>query len=62
MSLPKKFDSKGFITVVKVTNIWRSSGEPNKLRYVYPMWGTPGDVAIQKKEMYYIKIKIVRSS
>ena len=30
-----KFGSKGFITAVKVTKIWRSSGESNKLRYVY---------------------------
>ena len=31
--------------VVKVIKIWRSSGESNKLRYVYPIWGTPGDIA-----------------
>ena len=59
MALPKKFGSKGFITVVKVIKIWRSSSESNKLRYVYPIWGTPGDIAIQKKEIDYIKIKIV---
>ena len=41
IALPKKFDSKGFITVVKVTKIRRSSGESNKLRYVYPILGTP---------------------
>ena len=59
IALPKKFGSKGFITVVKVTEIWRSSGESNKLRYVYPIWGIPGDIAIQKREIDYIKIKIV---
>ena len=58
-SLPKKFGSKGFITVVKVIKIWRSSGESNKLRYVFPIRGTPGDIAIQKREIDYIKIKIV---
>ena len=43
ITLPKKFVNKGFITVVKVTKICRSSGESNKLRYVYPIcvhWGT----------------------
>ena len=29
------------------------------LRYVYPIWGTPGDIAIQKREIDYFKIKIV---
>ena len=29
------------------------------LRYVYPIWGTPEDIAIQKREIDYIKIKIV---
>ena len=29
------------------------------MRYVYPIWGTPGDIAIQKREIDYIKIKIV---
>ena len=56
IAMPKKFGSKGFITVVKVTKNWRSS---NKLRYVYPIWGTPGDIAIQNREVDYIKIKIV---
>ena len=58
-ALPKRFVSKGFITAVKVTKIWRSSGKSNKLRYVYPIWGTPMDIAIQKREIDYIKIKIV---
>ena len=59
IALPKKFGSKGFITVVKVIKIWRNSGESFKLRYVYPLWGTPEDMAIQKWEIDYIKIKIV---
>ena len=58
IALPKKIDSKSFMTVVKVTEIWRSSGESNTLRYVYPLWGTPGDIAIQKREIDCIKIKI----
>ena len=29
------------------------------LRCVYPIWGTPRDIAIQKREIDYIKIKIV---
>ena len=37
IALPKKFGSKGFITVVKVTKIERRSGESNKFRYVYPI-------------------------
>ena len=57
--LPKKFGSMGFLTAVKVTKIWRSSGESNKSRYVYPIWGMPGDIAIQKRDIDYIKIKIV---
>ena len=59
IALPKKFGSKGFITVVKIIKIWRSSGESYKLRYVYPIWGTPGDIAIQKREIDYFKIKVV---
>ena len=31
----------------------------SKLRYVYPIWGTAGDIAIRKREIDYIKIKIV---
>ena len=45
--------------VVKVIKIWRSSGKSNKMIYVYPIWGTPGDFAIQKREIDYIEIKIV---
>ena len=37
ITLPKKFGSKSFITVVKVIKNLRSSGESNKLRYVYPI-------------------------
>ena len=59
ITLPKKLGSKGFSTAIKISKIWRSSGESNKLRYVYPIWGTPGDIAIQKREIDYIKIKIV---
>ena len=44
IALPKKFGSKGFITTVEVTTICRSSGESNKLRYIYPIWS----IAIQK--------------
>ena len=25
------------------------------MSYVYPIWGTPGDIAIQKREIDYIK-------
>ena len=50
IALPKTFGSKGFITAVKVTKIWRSFGE-SKLRYVYHIWGTPEDIAIQKREI-----------
>ena len=35
IALPKKFGSKGFITVVKVIKIWRSSGESNKFSKFY---------------------------
>ena len=47
IALPKKFGSQGFITAAKVTKIRRSSGESNKLSYVNPIWGTPGDIGIQ---------------
>ena len=60
IALHKTFGSMGFFTVIKVIKIWRSSGESYKLRYVYPIWGTPGDIAIQKREIAYIKIKIVK--
>ena len=42
------FGSKGFITVVKVIKIWRSSGESNKMRYVYPIW-----LAVRLKHLGY---------
>ena len=42
IALPKKFGSKGFITVVKVIKICRSSGESYKLRYVYPIMSYAG--------------------
>ena len=29
------------------------------MRYVYPICGTPGDIAIQEREIDYIKIEIV---
>ena len=29
------------------------------MRYIYPIWGTPGDIAIQKLEIDYIKFKIL---
>ena len=29
------------------------------LKYVYPIWGTLGEITIQKREIDYIKIKIV---
>ena len=48
MVLPKTFGSKGFITAVKVTKIWRGSGESKKSGYIYPIWGIPGDIAIYK--------------
>ena len=51
IALPMKFGSKGFITTVKVTKIWRRSGESNKLRYVYPILGTPGDIAFRKGKL-----------
>ena len=53
IALPKTFGSKGFITSAKVTKIRRSPGESNKLRYVYLY------IDVQKKEIDYIKIKIV---
>ena len=59
IALPKKFGSKGFITTVKATKIWRSSGDSNKLRYVYSTWDTLGNIAIQKREIDYMKIKVV---
>ena len=32
------------------------------LSYVYPIWGTPRDIAIQKREIDYIKSKPSRLS
>ena len=58
IDLPEKFGSKSLITAVKITKIWRSSGESNKLKYVYPIWGTPREIAIQKREIDYVKSKI----
>ena len=58
IALPKKFDSKGFVTAIKITKI-RSSDDSYKLRDVYPFLGTPGDIAIQKREIDYVKVKIV---
>ena len=59
IALTKKSGSKGFITTVEVTKVWRRSEESNKLKYVYPIWGTPGNIAIQIREIDNIKIKTV---
>ena len=61
-ALPKKFGSKGFVTAVKVTKIWRSSGESNKLWYVYPIWGTPGHAPEKGNWLYQNQIKSSRLS
>ena len=45
IALPKKFSKKDYDT-----KVWRSSGESNKMRYAYSIWGTPGDIAIHKEK------------
>ena len=58
ITLPKKFGSKGFITVVKVINISRSSGESNveicipHMRYASP--SRKGKLTISKSSYTYI--------
>ena len=57
IAVSKKFGSKGFITAVKVTTILRSIGESNKMRYVYPIRGTPGGLRHSEKGNIKKKIK-----
>ena len=57
--LPKELGCKGFVTTVEVTYARRCSSEMNKLRYVHSIGGTSRDIAVEEREMNYIKIKIV---
>ena len=48
---PKKFVRKGFVMTPEVIKVWRNLHESNMLRYVYPIWGTPEDIATQTREI-----------
>ena len=54
-AVPKKFSNKGFMTAVKVN--LRSSGESNKLRYVYPYKVRRGNLHQEKGNSLYQKKK-----
>ena len=57
--LPKKCDCKGFVTTDEVTYARGCSSETNKLRFVHSIGGSSRDIAVEEREINYIKIKIV---
>ena len=59
VALSKELGCKGFVTTVKVTYARICSSETNKLRYVHSIGGTSRDIAVEEREINYIKIKIV---
>ena len=59
VALFKELDCKGFVTTVEVTYARRCSSETNKLRYVHSIGGTSSHIAVEEREINYIKIKIV---
>ena len=59
VALPKELGCKGFVTTVEVTYARRCCSETNKLRYVYSKGGTSRDIAVEEREINYIKIQIV---
>ena len=58
IAFPKELGYKGFVTTVEVTYS-RCYSETNKLRYVHSIEGTSRDIAVDEREIKYIKIKIV---
>ena len=59
IALPKELGYKGFVTTAEVTYARRCYSETNKLRYVHSIGGTSRDIAVDEREINYIKIKIV---
>ena len=62
VALPKTFGSKGFITAVEVTKIWRGSGESNELKYVTPYEVRRGTSPSRKGKLIVSKSKSSRLS
>ena len=50
---------KYLLTIIEVSNMRRSSGKVNKLRYIYTIRGTSRDIAIKERKINNIKIKII---
>ena len=53
VALPKELGCKGFVTTVEVIYARKCSSETNKLG------STSRDIAVEEREINYIKIKIV---
>ena len=56
VALPKEIGSKGFVTTVETTYATRCSSEMNTLRDVHSIGGTSKDIAVEEREINYIKI------
>ena len=59
VALHKELGCKDFVPTVEVTYSRRCSSETNKLRYVHTIGGTSRHIAVEKRDINYIKIKIV---
>ena len=59
VALPKELRRKGFVTTVEVTYAGRCSSETNKLIYLHSIGGTSRDIAVEEREINFIKIKFV---
>ena len=56
IALFKELGSKGFVTIMEVTNVGRCFSGTNKLRYMHSIQGKPRDFAIKEREINNIKI------
>ena len=55
VALPKELGCKDFVTTVTCAR--GCSGETNKLRYVHSIGGKSREIAVEEREINYIKIK-----
>ena len=62
VALPKELGCKFFVMTVEVTYARKCFSETNKLRYVHSIGGTSRDIAVEEREINYIKSKSSRLS
>ena len=55
----EKFSSETFITSIKVFYVTKHSGKSYKLKDIHSIRGKTWNIAIQKRKIYNIKIKVI---